>query len=79
MPCNVEAMITCGTGTWEGRRDEGMEGRKKGRGQRRDKERGRREKRTAKTAREHCHKHFWKFARELLDDIAASKVTPEFL
>ena len=37
------------------------------------------ETKTAKTAREHCHKHFWKFARELLDDTAASKVTPEFL
>ena len=24
-------------------------------------------------------KHFWKFACELLDDTAASKVTPEFL
>ena len=33
---------------------------------------------SAKTAREHCHKHFWKFARELLDDSAASKLTPEF-
>ena len=36
------------------------------------------ETRSAKTARAHCHKHFWKFTRELLDDSAASKVTPEF-
>ena len=36
------------------------------------------ETRSAKTAREHCHKHFWKFTRELLDDSAASKVMPDF-
>ena len=36
------------------------------------------ETRSAKTARQHCHKHFWKFTRELLDDSAASKVTPDF-
>jgi len=36
------------------------------------------ETRSAKAAREHYYKHFWKFTRELLDDNAASKVTPEF-
>ena len=33
---------------------------------------------TARAARQQCHKHFWNFAREQLDDSTASKATPEF-
>ena len=33
---------------------------------------------SAKKTRQHCHKNFWRFARELLNDDVASKISPQF-
>lgn len=32
----------------------------------------------AQKVRHHCHRHFWKFAKELLDDKSSSQVVPSF-
>ena len=33
---------------------------------------------SARKARKHCYRHFWRFARELLSDDAASGISPQF-
>lgn len=33
---------------------------------------------TAKRARQWCHRHFWKYAKNLLDEDQASQVEPQF-
>ena len=32
----------------------------------------------ARKARQHCHQHFWQYAKELLDDNATNQASPQF-
>ena len=35
-------------------------------------------KKNVRSTRQQCHRHFWKYARDILDDDQASKVVPKF-
>ena len=36
------------------------------------------EKAQSRKARQHCHRNFWKFTKDLLDDNSSSQITPKF-